>query len=247
MHHRLGAAGWERVSQRELDRLGATEPPSANEFRYVDGQWRLRFADRTVRLPDAKGLRDLAVLIAAQGSDVHVRDLLNPTAVRPRPGIGADPVLDLQAKAHYRARLVALAGQIEEAGSLGRTAQACRLADERAVLIRELAAANGFGGRDRRLGDETERAWKTVGARIRDSLRRIDTVHPELATHLRAAVRMGTTCVYRPATATSWQLGVGSDAGVPGTGLTHPPRAAPGQVRAGAETAGRAGQRDYPT
>lgn len=218
MHHRLGAAGWERVSRRELDRIRAAEPLSPNEFRVVDGQWRIRFGDRTVHLPDAKGLHDLAVLIAAKGSDVHVRDLLDPDAARTLARTGADPVLDARAKAQYRARLARLAGQIEDAVSLGDAARAGRLADERTALIRELAAAAGLGGRDRRLGDLTERARKTVGARIRDSLRRIDAVHPDLAAHLRAAVRLGTTCSYRPPVETPWWLGSGLAAGASQTG-----------------------------
>jgi hypothetical protein len=213
MHHRLGAAGWERVSERELARLTGANPRPDNEFRFVDGRWQLRFAGRAVHLPDAKGLHDLAVLIAAQGTEVHVRYLLDPDAATAVVGTGSDPVLDARARAQYRNRLDTLAERIEDAEVFGRADTARRLADERTALIRELAAATGFGGRDRRLGGEAERARKTVGARIRDSLRRIDPVHPELAAHLRAAVRTGTSCVYRPPTATSWQLGTGSGAG----------------------------------
>lgn len=207
MHHRLGAAGWERVSQRELDRIAAAEQPPANEFRIIDGQWRLRFGGRTAHLPDAKGLHDLAALITAQGADVHVRDLLDQAAATAVAGTGADPVLDERARAKYRDRLDALAEQIEDAELLGQLDKAARLAGERSAVIRELAAASGFGGRNRRLGDEAERARKAVGARVRDSLRRIERVHPALATHLRAALRMGIVCSYRPAIAMAWRLG----------------------------------------
>jgi hypothetical protein len=62
-------------------------------------------------------------------------------------------------------------------GSLER---AKTLESERDALIRELAAAAGLGGRDRRLGDETERARKTVSARVRDALSKIERLHPEL-------------------------------------------------------------------
>ena len=122
-------------------------------------------------------------------------------------GTGADPVLDERAKAQYRRRLDELADQIDEAEELGHSARAGKLTDQRTALIRELAAATGFGGRDRRLGDETERARKTVGARLRDSLRRIDRVHPQAAAHLREAVRIGTSCSYQPVEPTTWRLG----------------------------------------
>ncbi len=207
MHRRLGAAGWERLSQRALNRLVASAPLPDNEFRLVDGQWVIRFDGRFVHLQDAKGLRDLARIIGAHGAEVHVRELVDPEAGTAIVGTGADPVLDEQAKAQYRRRLDELADQIVEAEEIGRSARAGELVDQRAALIRELAAATGFGGRDRRLGDESERARKTVGARLRDSLRRIDRVHPQAAAHLREAVRIGTSCSYQPVEPTAWRLG----------------------------------------
>ncbi|HEY7814349.1 MAG TPA: hypothetical protein VIC62_13995 [Nakamurella sp.] len=46
-----------------------------------------------------------------------------------------------------------------------------------------------------------------MGARLRDSLRRIDRLHPTLAAHLKESIRMGTTCRYAPGTPTTWRLG----------------------------------------
>jgi hypothetical protein len=56
------------------------------------------------------------------------------------------------------------------------------------------------------LGDEAERARKTVTARIRDTLRKLDERHPELSGHLRAAVSTGATCIYSPAEPITWEL-----------------------------------------
>ena len=122
------------------------------------------------------------------------------------PRLGADPVLDGQAKAAYRSRLDDLALQIDDADAAGRSDQAEKLRAERDALVRELAAAAGLGGRDRRLGDETERARKTVSARVRDALSKIERVHPELAAHLRGALRMGTVCSYAPAESVMWKV-----------------------------------------
>ena len=80
------------------------------------------------------------------------------------------------------------------------------LRSERDALIREIAAAAGLGGRDRKLGDETERARKTVGARVRDAQSKIERVHPELAAHLRSALQMGTVCSYTPSASTTWKV-----------------------------------------
>ena len=80
------------------------------------------------------------------------------------------------------------------------------LRNERDVLIRELAAAAGLGHRDRKLGDEAERARKTVSARVRDALAKIGQAHPELADHLRSSLRMGTLCSYSPAEPVTWTV-----------------------------------------
>ena len=203
MHERLGAAGWARLSEQALARLQATPPgPPANEFRRADGVRTLSFGGRQVQVPDSKGLSDLAVLIGARGADVHVLTLVGHEL----PRLGADPVLDGQAKAAYKSRLDDLAVRIDDADAAGRAAAAEKLRSERDALIRELAAAAGLGGRDRRLGDETERARKTVSARVRDALSKLERVHPELATHLRGALRMGTVCSYTPAEPTTWQV-----------------------------------------
>jgi hypothetical protein len=121
--------------------------------------------------------------------------------------MGADPVLDERAKAAFKSRLDDLAQEIDAADAAGSPERAEKLCSERDALIRHLAAAAGLGGRDRRLGDEAERARKTVSARVRDALSKIEPVHPELATHLRGALRMGTTCSYTPAGSATWKVG----------------------------------------
>ena len=77
---------------------------------------------------------------------------------------------------------------------------------ERAALLDQLRAAAGLAGRDRRLGDQAERARKAVTGRIRDTLRRIDERHPALAAHLRESVTTGGACRYRPAEPVPWRL-----------------------------------------
>ncbi|MFI5694598.1 ATP-binding protein [Kribbella sp. NPDC051586] len=192
LHERLGAAGWIRVTERALASL------ATNEFRQVEGLWQLGYGGVHVQVPDSKGLRDLAVLIGAEGNDIHVSALIGSGFV----GAGADPVLDETAKARYKARLDELGEQIEDASD----AEAGKLRAERDALIHELAAATGLGGRSRRLDDQTERARKTVSARIRDALTKLDLAHPALAAHLRASVQLGTVCAYSPKPATTWRL-----------------------------------------
>ena len=205
MHRRLGAAGWARRTEQALTALRAPAG-AANEFRPCDGRWLITYADRHIQLPDAKGLHDLWTVLGAHGSAVHVLTLLDPETGPTLTALGSDAVLDDRAKAEYRRRLDLLAERIDDAESLGRQDRAARLRAEREALVRELAAASGLGGRTRRLGDEAERARKTVGARVRDALAKLDQAHPQLAAHLRGAVRMGTTCSYVPDRPTPWRL-----------------------------------------
>jgi ABC transporter DrrB family efflux protein len=164
-------------------------PPAGAEFRWDGTVWTLRYAGCTVHLPDAKGLRDLHVLLSRAGQDVTAVELLAPAGgelVVAARRLGADPVLDDEAKARYRRRLAQLDDEIDRAGERGDQRRAIEVDREREALLAELRAAAGLGGRTRRLGDEAERARKTVTARIRDTLRRLDEHHPELVAHLRA-------------------------------------------------------------
>ncbi|WP_220449038.1 hypothetical protein [Nonomuraea mesophila] len=160
-------------------------------------------------MPDAKGLRDLHTLLSRPGDDVPAVRLLDPAGgelVVAARRMGGDDVLDEEAKSSYRRRLAQLDEEIDRAVELGDDRRAAESDRERAALLEELRAAAGLGGRTRRLGDEAERARKTVTARIRDTLRKLDHAHPELAAHLRATVSTGSTCRYQPDTTISWRL-----------------------------------------
>jgi hypothetical protein len=176
-----------------------------NEFRRVGEVWELTMAGRTAHLPDAKGLRDLHTLISLPGKDIPVVELLNPEGgelVVAARRMGGDAVLDDAAKASYRRRLAELDEEIDRAVDDHRVE---RLDKEREALLDELRSAAGLAGRSRKLGDESERARKTVTARIRDTLRKLDAAHPELAAHLRASVSTGLTCRYQPEHKITWR------------------------------------------
>jgi hypothetical protein len=197
-----------------LARPGSHDSPTANSPRSPllhrwpassgssTGSGGSTFAGRQAQLPDAKGLHDIATLLSAPGSEMHVFDLLGVD----EPTLGADPVLDDIAKAQYKVRLQALAEGLDAADATGDEALAKRLTAEQETLLAELSYASGLGGRPRRLGDTGERARKTVGARVRDALGKLDRVHPELAAHLRESLRLGTTCSYTPPQPVHWQV-----------------------------------------
>lgn len=187
----------------------AVRPRLAPAFRRDGDVWELAYDDLVVRMPDAKGLRDLHTLLGAPGTDIPAVRLLNPEGGREAVAarsFGGDPVLDDEAKSRYRRHLARLDEEIDRAASLGDDTRAAALDREREALLAELRAAAGLAGRDRRLGDEAERARKTVTARIRDTLRKLGERHPSLASHLRESINTGSSCRYRPESPVRWRL-----------------------------------------
>jgi hypothetical protein len=215
VHERLGAGAWAARSRHELAAdhrrpAGGAVPAGRQVFRRDGTLWTLAYAGRTVRMRDAKGLRDLATLLAAPGRPVAAAELVaasaGDAAVPADLRLGADEVLDDRARHELRARLLDLEEEIEEADRWHDQERAARAAVERDALVAELAAAAGLGGRARRLGDQSERARKTVTARIRDVIDRVERLHPALGAHLRASVTTGTYCSYSPPAPTAWEL-----------------------------------------
>ena len=186
---------------------GATMPAPGlpldhdNEFHHDGELWVLRFAGRTVRLPDAKGVGDLAQLLGAPGREIAALDLAGVAS-----GGDAGPILDAAARDAYRRRLQELDDDIEGAEAMGDAGRVERFAAERDALVEQLTTAFGLGGRTRRAGSPAERARSTVTTRIRHTIRRIEAVHPELGRHLDRSVRTGTFCSYQPDPIVSWKV-----------------------------------------
>jgi pimeloyl-ACP methyl ester carboxylesterase len=173
-------------------RAGAARTAHARDAAELlrDGEiWTMRFAGRVARLAAGKGIADLALLLERRGEEVHVLSLLGA----PDPTSGGDPALDRAALASYRRRLAEIDAELDDADHARRG----RLVAEREALLSRVAADTGLGGRARRLNDPVERARKTVTARIRDAIRRIEAVHPQLGAHLGQTIATGVHCAYR--------------------------------------------------
>jgi hypothetical protein len=201
LHDRLGAPGWAERSRHDAEVRLVRYVEDGGVLQRTGPVWTITFHGHETHHPDSKGLRDLAVLLPSPGRAVHAVELLTG---RP-PHSGADVVLDDRAKAEYRRRLAELDAEIDEAQADHDLHRAERAVAERKAIISELSAAVGLGGRDRRLGAESERARKAVTARIREAIDRIRRSDPALADHLREAVRTGTWCSYEPAERAHWQ------------------------------------------
>jgi hypothetical protein len=183
-------------------RSATPQPGVVGELRRTGAVWSLRWRGEPATVTDAKGVRDLAALLARPRTPIHVLDLVGAGQ---SGGGHTGPVLDQQARTAYKARLRELAGELAEAERFADVGRAERLRTEQDFLTHELAAALGLGGRTRTTGDPVERARKAVSMRITAAIRAIEKVHQPLGRHLRASVRTGRHCVYEPEDDVTWQ------------------------------------------
>ena len=129
--------------------------------------WAVTFAGTTRRLRDSKGMRDLAVLLARPGNEVHCLELVGGADV----GDSSGPALDERARSDYQRRIRDLQEDIDEARGANDLGRAERAEAELDALVEQLSAAFGLSGRARRAGGATERARTTVTSRIRATIR----------------------------------------------------------------------------
>jgi len=186
--------------------------------------WAITFEGRTIRLRDSKGLQYLAQLLSAPGREVPAIELV----AADRPGGGelrsgafeaglsvdegsGDPLLDADSRGAYRARLLELQEEIDEADRFGDIERTGRLRGEFDFITRELVAATGLGGRQRNQPSVAERARQSVTKAIRDALHRIERQDRMLGAHLRHAIRTGALCSYTPDPRSKARWTIGSD------------------------------------
>jgi hypothetical protein len=198
-----------------LARLDATSEPQpaapsgdgAGRLQRSGQVWLVEWRGRRSTVPDSKGIRDLAVLLARPGQPVPALELVEAAGGPPAAAAGGSlgPVLDAPARRAYQQRLADLEDDLAEAEQNADLGHLERLRAERSMLAAELAGALGLGGRARFAGDPAERARKAVTMRIRAAIGAIAEQDDTLARHLRNAIRTGRLCSYQPEETVSWR------------------------------------------
>lgn len=196
-------------------------------FRREGEYWAIEFEGDEFRLKDAKGLSYIARLLRDPGREFLALDLvaveergtvtpsvsvlkveeLEPLGMHTdRDDLG--PLLDEEARTAYRRRLAELDEEVEEAEAWHDTERIARAQQERELLIHELKAAVGLGGRHRKGSSAVERARVNATRAIKAALARIAEHSPVLGRHFDATIRTGTFCSYRPdpRLRTRWQV-----------------------------------------
>jgi AAA ATPase domain len=196
----------------------AGAPAPAAALRREGDVWCFEFEGRVLRVRDAKGLRHLARLLPHPGVEQHAVDLAsaagggapagrragaaaagrNDLRVRGAGQDHAGALLDVRAKREYRARLEDLRAGIEEAERFNDPERAARAREEMAFIARELSAAVGLGGRDRKAASNAERARVNVTRALRTAIRRIAAQDASLGRELETTVHTGYFCRFEP-------------------------------------------------
>jgi len=203
-HHEIARAFHEAVGFRRFLRSAPVDgvpPPTVAPARTstvrLDGEyWTFEHGGRTSRVKDSPGVRHLATLLRAPGREHHALDLAGGGVSLVEGGVG--PLLDEQAKDAFRARLIDLQDEVDDARAANDLVRGERAQAELDALVDQLAAAVGLGGRDRDGAASAERARQSVTRAVKRAIDRLADADPALGEHLRATVRAGIYSVYRP-------------------------------------------------
>ena len=139
------------VAARDRPSRGNGDRDGGNVFRRDGDVWTVAFNGRTVPLRDAKGLRDLAVLLAAPGREVAVTELAE-----------ADAHHDIERSARLAAERDALIGELARATGLGGRRRRLGDATERARSTVTARIRDAIG--------RIERAHPELGRHLRASI-----------------------------------------------------------------------------
>jgi hypothetical protein len=200
-----------RISQpeREIPSTASVEPETSaqpsqlNQLRRDGDGWLLSYRGRTGRVRDTKGMATVARLVTRPNVEIAAVDLMGAAVIEQASGV----IADRAARDAYRERVRELHVEIDEATDYNDPARAERAQVELDRLVEELQTAYGLGGSERATGSTAERARTAVRWRIRDAVKRIESVHPTMGAHLDRSISTGRFCVYRPAEPTVWRTG----------------------------------------
>jgi tetratricopeptide (TPR) repeat protein len=161
--------------------------------------WRLSAAGRSAWVADSLGMGYLAELISNPGKEIAAVDLARSEASSsPVDFAASHELLDDAARAEYRARLVDLSADLQEAEANADLERAARLHAEYDWLVTEVEHATGFGGRSRQFPSDNERARTAVRKAIKRALAAIGKADEQIRREVEASTVTGSRCTYRP-------------------------------------------------
>jgi len=178
-----------------------TTAPLLNFFFRENDGWQISYENHSFRIADAKGINDIARLLSAPGEQIHCSELMG-SIVKMR---GAE-LIDEKAKKNYKAKLLSLQEDLSLAEVNNDYQRSAVLQKEFDDILDMLSNSMGLKGRARKSDDPIEKVRTAVTWRIRNSIKKITTIHPALGKHLSNSIKTGLFCSYRPEKNVSWAL-----------------------------------------
>jgi len=170
-------------------------------FVQIGEYWQLEYLGSPVFIRDCKGLHDIARLLEQAERPLHCTALMG--TLLDSSGIA---LADGQALKDFRKRIASLESDILEAQEMGELNRAMALNEEYEALIEHLSQITGLSQKTRKSGSTLEKARTATTWRIRFAIKKMDSVHPQLAKHLSRSIQTGTYCSYRPETPHEWTV-----------------------------------------
>ncbi len=204
---RMGATWWRERASEPATTVGGP----IHFYRTADGRWVIGRDGAQAETADVKGLHYLSHLMRRPGIEISALDLAAAATGHPAVTVhdtDSGDLVDPQALAAYRARLLDIDTELTEARSWADGNRQARLRVEREALLEQVGAATGLAGRRRRFSSSQERARVAVRKAIAAALHRIEAHDAALARLLRDTVHTGAECRYEPdpGRPTTWLL-----------------------------------------
>jgi len=166
--------------------------------------WLFAHGEESVRLRDMKGVHYLVKLLREPGRELHALDVVGADV---ESDAGAGALAGADARERFRARLVDLREELDEAEEQNDVGRAERLRGEIEEIASEVGRAVGLGGA-RRAGTMAERARLNATRALRKVIDRVAADCPRLGHHLSTSVQTGRVCSYRddPTFSVVWEI-----------------------------------------
>lgn len=163
--------------------------------------WELSYLNQSVALKDCKGLHDIAKLLQPPEEQIHCVQLMG--AVLETDGTA---IIDEQAMKEYKNKIRLLQTEISDAEEMGLTHRAEEYREEYETLLEHLSQVTGLSNKVRKTGASHEKARAAVTWRIRNAIKKIEKIHPQLSKHLSNSIKTGSFCSYIPEMKHEWTV-----------------------------------------
>jgi TolB-like protein len=161
--------------------------------------WELKYKSKTITIKDSKGLHDIYKLLQKPEEEFHCTELMGAVLLA-----GGTDMIDHKAKSEYKQKIQALQIEISDAEEMGLNEKAQQHREELEALVNQLSQTVGIANKTRKTGSSIEKSRAAVTWRIRNIIKKIEKVHPQLGKHLSNSIKTGSYCSYKPEVCHDW-------------------------------------------